>query len=81
MTNNDQGWERITTVRLQEMKERESLLVKALIALMRPDGHYLECPVTGEDSDDWGKGHKHMSINPTVALCEQLRKALKGEET
>jgi len=50
-------------------------LVMACEAVMRPDGHYLECPCRGSD-DIWGQGHKHMPRNPTVAICKQLRAAL-----
>lgn len=52
---------------------------EALEAVMRPDGHYLECPCRGSD-DIWGQGHKHMPHNPTVAICKQLRAAIAPAE-
>ena len=62
------------------LDERGALL-DAYKAIMRPDGHYVECPCTGNDSV-WGQGHKHMPNNPTVAICKQLQAAIaaaKGE--
>lgn len=58
-------------------------LLEACKSIMRPDGHYEDCPCTGENSDGWGRGHKHMPNHQTVAICKQLRAALalckKGE--
>jgi len=60
---------------LRNLRTGYNELMAACEAIMRPDGHYAECPCTG-DGNVWGQGHKHMPNNPTVAICKQLRAAI-----
>jgi hypothetical protein len=41
-------------------------------AIIREDGHYLECPCTGEYS------HEFMPHSPAVEICKQLRFAINA---
>ncbi len=56
-------------------------LLEACRAVMRPDGHYRECPCSNTTWEGAHvDGHIFMPNNPIVNICERLRAAIAKAE-